>query len=69
MLTCDRLRGEGVEVRSNWRTCVQQVNDVWGAMGGEGGNIEVVGTEEEPITAFERKYRDVGEACYRVWLR
>jgi tRNA (guanine-N7-)-methyltransferase len=54
-----------LECRSNWSVYVGELALAIGAMTGEAPQVEAFDAVE-PLTPFERKYRDSGQALYRL---
>lgn len=58
--------GGVLECRSNWRTYVEELAQALQLVCGKTGEVEEFPVSGEPLTAFERKYRDSGQALYRL---
>lgn len=58
--------GGVLECRSNWRTYVEELAQALQLSCGRAGEVEEFLVSGEPLTAFERKYRDSGQALYRL---
>lgn len=58
--------GGVLECRSNWRTYVEELAQALQLLCGKTGAVEEWVAGDEPLTAFERKYRDSGQALYRI---
>lgn len=59
--------GGVLEARSNWRIYLEEMAQAVALLGGGQASVEPW-TAETPLTAFERKYRDSGQALYRLQL-
>lgn len=59
--------GGVLECRSNWRVYVEEFSLACGVLGHAAPPCEAF-VAEEPLTPFERKYRDSGHALYRARL-
>ncbi len=59
--------GGVLEARSNWRIYLEEMAQALALLGGGQASVEPW-TAETPLTAFERKYRDSGQALYRLQL-
>ena len=59
--------GGVLECRSNWRIYVEEFSLACGLLGRAAPACEVF-VPEDPLTPFERKYRDSGHALYRACL-
>lgn len=57
--------GGAIECRSNWRIYVEEFAFALGRLLGQELACEEFVAGEEPVSPFERKYRDSGQALYR----
>lgn len=55
--------GGALELRSNWQLYVEEFGVAMG-IGGAAGAISQVPADEEPLSLFERKYRDSGHTLW-----
>lgn len=60
--------GGRLECRSNWRIYVEEMALAIGVLTGTAPVVEGIEVDE-PLTPFERKYRDSGQALYRFVYR
>jgi len=58
--------GGVLECRSNWRVYVEELAQALQLLCGKTGTVEEWVVSGEPLTAFERKYRDSGQPLYRL---
>jgi len=58
--------GGVLECRSNWRVYVEELAQALQLLCGKTGTVEDWMVSGEPLTAFERKYRDSGQSLYRL---
>lgn len=57
--------GGALEARSNWRIYLEELALALGVFGVP-ARVEPVGEEQAPVTPFERKYRDSGQALWTL---
>lgn len=57
--------GGTLECRSNWRLYVEEFSQAVGLLGRKIPKVEAI-VPDEPLTPFERKYRDSGHALWRA---
>ena len=58
--------GGVLECRSNWCVYVEELAQALQLLCGKTGTVEEWAVRGDPLTAFERKYRDSGQSLYRL---
>lgn len=65
LFPCLLALGGALEVRSNWKLYIDEFAQAL-TVAGRRGVIEAIESTELPVTPFERKYRDSGQALWRL---